>query len=193
MIEVLRLSISRSIPVTIVKEYCWCPMIPWIIYNYGIEPALTPSMARGIEFSRNRDISKIVSELDLPEPIRFEVFLESKALGVYGYIDIVAGSRWYIVGEAKAFRSRRWEHFKIQLYTYALIVNSCLGPVREAILIMGGDIYRWTLSDRDIAIVRDIVKRVRDVITSPEPPRISIVEEKCRYCRYRRLCVASNS
>ncbi len=193
MIGMLRPLASRSIPVTIVKEYCWCPMIPWIMYNYGIEPPLTPSMEMGIELSRRRDISMIIDGIELPKPIRFELFLESRSLGLYGSIDIVAGSRWYVVGEVKAFRARRWMHFKIQLMAYALIVNSSLGPVREAVLLMDRDIHRWRISDRDIYIVKDIVRRVREVISSPEPPRVSVVEEKCRYCRYRRFCIASDS
>ncbi|NPA96869.1 MAG: hypothetical protein GXO32_04655, partial [Crenarchaeota archaeon] len=49
-------TLRRSIPVTIIKEYYWCPTIPWIIYNYGAQPELTPSIERGLELRKTRDL-----------------------------------------------------------------------------------------------------------------------------------------
>ncbi len=184
----ISLELRRSIPVTLVKEYCWCPAIPWIAVNYGVEPPLTPSMEEGIAYRSRVRLDEIAEELRLPEPRMYEVFVSSKKLGVHGYIDIVAGRGRYTVVEVKAFESRRWKHFRSQLILYALLVNAELGPVRRSILVLGRRVIDVAVTDSDILYAKKLVEEVWRTILSPEPPRIQIVEQKCRYCRYRRLC-----
>lgn len=178
----------RAIPVTLIKEYCWCPAIPWIVYNYGFEPDYTPSMIEGFEYRAKRRLDEVADRLGLPEPRRYEVFVLSRKLGVYGYIDIVAGSKRLTVVEVKAFKTKRWKHFEKQLIVYAAIVNSELGPVNKAILVLGKKTISIEIMDRDIAIAKKLIDEVRRAIESPEPPRVNHVKNKCLYCRYRRLC-----
>jgi len=179
---------SDLIPVTLVKEYAWCPLIPWLIYNTGFEPPETPSMERGVEESKAMSLEEAAERASLPQPRRFNVYVESRRLGVKGFIDVVAGSRRLVVAEVKAFRSKRWGHFRAQLMVYAALANSALGPVAEAVLVMGGDVKRFPVTDRDLAEARRLIDETRRVLASPEPPRVTQPEAKCFYCRYRKMC-----
>jgi len=188
MLSRMCIELRSSIPVTMVKEYCWCPTIPWIIYSYGVEPPTTPSMDAGTELRKVLRLEEVADRLGLPHPRRYEAFLASRKLGIHGYVDIVAGSNRFIVVEVKAFPSKRWKHFRYQLLAYALLVNATMGPVRRAILAMGSRAIDIEVTQHEIEKTKRIIEEVRKVILSPEPPRVTPIENKCRYCRYRRLC-----
>lgn len=184
------LAFSRTLPVTMVKEMMWCEAIPWIVYNYGIEPPYTPSMERGIEVQRNLDLEKIAEKLGLPKPVKTSIYVEDKGLGLHGVIDIVAGSRRLCIAEVKAFkrRIRYSKHFIIQLKTYAVIAYRALGPIEKAYLYMDGIIHRVVVREQTFIEVKHIVEKLWRITLSPEPPQVMRIPEKCSYCRYRRFC-----
>ncbi len=183
------ISVSRLLAATLVKEMAWCPAIPWIVANYGIEPPLTPSMEMGIEHHRTVDREELAERLGLPTPRMYQVYLEDPRLGIYGVIDIVAGNRRRLfIAELKAFRTRRIQHFEAQLYTYALLANRRLGAVHQALLCTRDRVRRY---DVDLYVLRKAmgyVEKLWRIVTSPEPPMVSQDPRKCAYCRYRKLC-----
>ena len=178
----------RTIPVTLVKEFEWCPAIPWIIANYGAEPWVTPSMEAGKRWRRSVDLEELANRLSLPKPRRYEVFVASRKLGLHGYIDIVAGTKPITVAEIKAFNARRWRHFRTQLIAYAALANAEIAPVRRAVLVMGTRAIDITVTDRDIHNLRNTVEKIRKIIESPEPPPVNQHPNKCSYCTYRKHC-----
>ncbi len=182
------ISVSRMLPVTLVKEMVWCSAIPWIVANYGIEPPLTPSMAMGIELQKTMDREGVAEELGLPIPRMFEVYVEDPRLGVYGVIDIVAGRKRLTIVEIKAFRTRRVRHFEAQLYTYALLATRSLGAVYQAMLYSGSIVKRYSVDSYVLEKARSFVEKLWKVVTSPEPPLVNQDPRKCAYCRYRKLC-----
>jgi len=180
--------LRKSIPATMVKEYLWCPAIPWIIHNYGAQPELTPSMERGLEFRKSRNLEEVANRFSLPTPRRYEVFVASKKLGAHGYIDIVAGSKHLVVAEVKAFKTKRWQHFKAQLLTYAAIANAEIAPVRKAMLILGTKAIEIEVTQQDLEWIKRTIDKIKKVIESPEPPPVNPIPNKCRYCTYRKHC-----
>lgn len=186
----IALEYSRTLPVTLVKEMMWCPVIPWIIRNYGIEPPYTPSMMIGVEIQKRLDLEKVSEELGLPKPIKTSVYVEDKALGLHGVVDIVAGSRRLHVVEVKAFKRRvkHSKHFLTQLKVYAVMVYRTLGPVEKAHLYMDGVTHTIAIREQTFAEVKQVVEKLWRVVSSPEPPQITRVPGKCSYCRYRRFC-----
>ena len=184
-----QLYVSGKLSVTMVKEYLWCPAIPWIAINYGIEPPLTISMREGIQFQQSMDRARLAEELELPSPRRFEVYVESSRYRLYGVIDIVAGSKRTTIVEIKAFEKKKYfHHFEIQLMVYALLVTEKIAPVHKAILYMKSKPRIYEVSLYWLEKARIVIEKLWKTILSPEPPRISQDPRKCSYCRYRRLC-----
>jgi len=179
------------LPVTMLKEFAWCPVIPWIVYNYGVEPPYTPSMVAGIEVQKSLDLEKIANELKLPKPIETSVYVEDRKLGLYGVIDIVAGSKRVCIVEVKAFRRRvRYsQHFILQLKAYAVIAYRVLRPVERAYLYMDGIVHSIAVREQVFLEVRQVVEKLWRTVLAPEPPQAMRVQEKCNYCRYRRVCL----
>ena len=170
-----------------VKEFSYCPVIPWVRANYGVVEPPTYSMGLG------RDVGRGVREgvarrLNLPRPWRFEVFVEVRGEGLSGVVDVLAGRSWFAVVEVKAFRrSSGFEHFRDQLFFYSYIVSRVFGPVREAYLVLGGRVFRYLIDERVVGRVRELVRRVREVKGSPRPPTPR-PGFRCSFCWYRRYC-----
>ena len=179
-----------SIPVTLVKQYVYCPVIPWIMHKIGVVEPPTPSMERGRE-EAVADVKERVAEiLGLPRPWRIEKPLYSRRLGLRGVVDLVAGNKPYKVVEVKIFnRKAKWSrHFKSQLMIYALLVNDVMGPVDEAILVLGEKIYRYIVTHEMLLEAKRYVEKTREVLEKEEPPQTTATPGMCRYCWHHRLC-----
>lgn len=142
-----------------VKEYVWCPVIPWLGSNVGIEAEPTPSMLMGSEVCRELRV-KVIELLELPRPYRFEVFLEDRKEGLVGIIDVIAGSKSYVIVEVKAYKRYNYEHFEKQLMFYAYITTKVLGPTKEAYLVMGSKVRRYTVSEYELRLISKLIRRL---------------------------------
>ncbi|RLG82961.1 MAG: hypothetical protein DRO39_08960, partial [Thermoprotei archaeon] len=77
---------------TTVKEYCYCPAIPWIQWNYLVEPRPTPSMELGSE-AKVPKLEEVAERVGLPKPRRYEVYVVDRVHGLAGKLDAVGGAR----------------------------------------------------------------------------------------------------
>ena len=163
-----------------VKEYVYCPAIPWIQWNYGVEPEPTPSMEGGSEAKVPR-LSDIAEAVGLPRPRRFELFIVDRNHGVSGRIDAVGGSRrrGFEVLEYKAFPRGRIRHFRAQLLVYMLVVNTTLGPVRKGHLVVGNRHLVIEATEEALREAEQLVEATARVVDSPDPPPVHVVEAKC--------------
>ena len=179
---------SSSMPVTIVKDYAYCPAIPWIREVLGYTEPPTPSMETARIDASGKEA--IAGELGLPRPWRIEVPVRGRSLPLRGVVDIVAGERRLIVVEVKAYRRRReWSsHFRAQLLVYAYLVNETMGPVREAVLYMPGRVERIPVTRERLEQARRLAEAALGSVEGEEPPRPRQPARKCGYCWYRRVC-----
>ena len=177
--------------VTDLKEFEYCPMIPWIRYNTGYTTEVTPSMELGKSKASPDYKVKVAEELSLPKPYKVEVPVRSTRLGIRGMVDLIAGDRKLVVAEIKAFKRRhdRARHFKTQLAAYALLVNESIGPTRQAILYLGGETVRLTVTQDMLREAEIKIWKLREIVDSEKPPKVAQPKPKCTYCWYRRLCV----
>ena len=83
-----------------IRQYSFCPVIPWLRSNYGIEEPATYSMELGKDVSKE-DMESLANELRLPKPWLFEVLIENYELGITGKVDLLGGSKWFVVVEVK--------------------------------------------------------------------------------------------
>ena len=60
--------------------------------------------------------------------------------------------------------------------------------MEKAVLYMDGIKKFVTVTQHTFSEVIDVVKRVRETMSSPDPPKVQGVESRCSYCRYKRFC-----
>ncbi|MEM2575168.1 MAG: CRISPR-associated protein Cas4 [Sulfolobales archaeon] len=169
------------------KQYIYCPIIPWIMGNYLVEEPPTPSMDMGKLGIDEKEL--IANELDLPKPIKYEVHIISKKLRATGIVDIIAGNRRLTVVEVKKFQRPFIKHYEIQLKFYAYLANTEIAPVHKAILIVGSKMFNYSVGLEEIKTIEELIKKVREIKNSPRPPTINAEPNKCLKCWYRRYCI----
>ncbi|MEB2837275.1 MAG: CRISPR-associated protein Cas4, partial [Desulfurococcales archaeon] len=175
--------------VTDLKDMEYCPVIPWIKARLGYQEDPTPSMESGRLVDARRK-EEVAEELGLPRPYRVEVPLRSPRLGLSGVVDLIAGEGPYTVLEVKAYKRPRgrWRHYRLQLLAYTLLVMDLLGPVRRAILYMGGEAWEVPVNERTITETLRAIERLRRILEAEEPPKPSPSPAKCAYCGYNKVC-----
>lgn len=173
-----------------IKQFIYCPMITWIRSNYLVEEPSNPNMELGKISIDEKEL--IAKELNLPQPIRYEVHIVSKKLKAAGVVDIVAGSKRATVVEVKKFYRHQVNHFETQLKFYAYLVNAELTPVHKAILKVGNKVLNYLISGEELRRVEELIRKVREVREKPNPPTVNTPPNKCIKCWYRRYCISHN-
>ena len=168
-----------------VKQYAYCPVIPWLTRNFGLREAETFSMAEARKLKALKLQS--VQLLGLEPPVRVEVPMRSPELRLRGVADIVSGSRRLVVVEVKAYPRREYEHFKWQLLAYALLAERCLGPTRAAVLVLGSRVRAWDTTLEALKAAEALVRKTIRAVESEKPPEAK-PSAKCASCWYRRYC-----
>lgn len=171
-----------------IRQYSFCPVIPWLRSNYGIEEPATYSMELGKDVSKE-GMESLANELRLPKPWLFEVLIENYELGITGKVDLLGGSKWFVVVEVKRFkRVSNFNHFLNQLLFYSYLVNTTVGPVRYSYLVLGDEVRKYLVGDYEFSIIRKLIRKVRSIKLSEKPPSALRDSRKCLGCWYRRYC-----
>ncbi|GBF08806.1 CRISPR-associated protein Cas4 [Aeropyrum pernix] len=180
---------------SLVKQYVYCPTLPWLEVRVGRLEHPTPSMESAVLTADEKE--EIAREVGIPPPYRVEVPLECPELRLRGVIDLVAGPhgrRGYWIMEAKKHprRPRASKHFQAQLLAYALLATKTLGPVYRATLYIGGATKTLDINQRHLQTAEKLVKKTLKTVEEEEPPLTRQPPQKCRYCFYRKLCPNAN-
>ncbi len=186
--------------VTDLKQYVYCPRIPFYFYCLPRIRPTTYSMEEGrlshLETSE-REERRTLAAYGLREGERFfDVLLRSERLGLVGKLDLAirthgpAGDEAVVV-DYKLTRDPMGPHYRLQLAAYALLIEEAWGvPVRQAF------VYHIPLRKAEKAqITAQLRRKVPEVVAEiqalvrdermPEPPK-SLA--RCVACEFRRFC-----
>ncbi|MBE8540195.1 CRISPR-associated protein Cas4 [Geoglobus acetivorans] len=177
-------SYSFEFPVSMVKQYLYCPRIPYFILVLGFKERTTELMKYGKEEHEKR-----MKKLER-KGWKTNVYLKSERFGIYGYVDGLRQTPdGYEVYEFKNSEYRK-KSAKIHLYQtacYALLVEDNFGRVVK--LVVG---YRdgerespFSLGVRRYAA--SIINKIHHIhetglVSSPRD------RSRCRGCGYRKIC-----
>jgi CRISPR-associated exonuclease Cas4 len=168
-----------------VKQYAYCPVIPWLIHNFQVRELETFSMERARQVKALK--VQTVRCLDLEPPVRVEFPMRSPELRLRGVADIVSGSRRVTVVEVKAYRRHEYSHFKWQLFAYALMAEKCVGPTKTAILVLGERTREYDVTLETLEATKKLVDKTISAVESEKPPEAK-PSAKCSSCWYKRFC-----
>ncbi|MEO7002726.1 MAG: CRISPR-associated protein Cas4 [Ktedonobacterales bacterium] len=188
--------------VTDLKQYTYCPRIPFYRYCLPRIRPLTYGMREGIQQHQEeplREERRSLRAYGLADGERvFDVALRSETLGLVGRLDMAIRTpatptepAQAIVVDYKLTRGAVGIHFQVQLAAYALLLEEAWQvPVRRAFL--------YHLPQRqaeEIAITAALRRRVPQAIAAihpivqeermPAPPNS---KARCVTCEFRRFC-----
>ncbi len=181
--------LSNYVPVSIIKEWLWCPVMAWFellsipepLPNYVLDPE---------DYNYYEVAEELITYLRRePKYVLIKPKLRSKSLGVKGVPDIViVYDDVTVLAELKT--TSPWvlnEHVKLQVCAYALILKELLGNDVKAFIVsrLGYFEVNWV---REVPKLLKVLSRIRELITKeyiPEPNHLGI---RCRSCPYSRIC-----
>jgi len=187
--------------VTDLKQFAYCPRIPYYHYCLPEVRPTTYKMAAGIraqdraeELERRRSLRAY----GLTEGERhFNVSIASRQLGVSGQIDLVIkhtvnGEDRLCPDDYKLSRREPGRHFKLQLACYALLLEEVWElPVEDGFLylIPARRAVRVPITTRLRNDVRRQLAEIRALVLAERmPPVLPKQRSRCVDCEFRRFC-----
>jgi CRISPR-associated exonuclease Cas4 len=185
-----------ELTVTDLKQWAYCPRIPYYHHVMPVEFARTYKMQRGREveaaveaMERRRGFRRYGLERG---ERRFGVWLHSDTLGLSGKLDllIVTEDACYPVDFKDTEGGVRYNH-RVQLAAYALLVEENRArPVSLAFvyLVPSRQLVTVPVGVKEREAVTHAVVEMRQVIEQEKMPGPTPVRARCTACEFRNYC-----
>ena len=185
-----------ELTVTDLKQWVYCPRIPYYHHVMPVEIARTYKMQRG------RDVEAAVEAMEKRRGFRryglergerrFGVWLHSSALGLSGKLDllIVTEDACYPVDFKDTEGGVRYNH-RIQLAAYSLLVEENLGrrvPIAFVYLVPSRQLVTVPVGAKEREEVARAIAEMRRVIEQENMPGPTPVRARCVACEFRNYC-----
>ncbi|MET1159368.1 MAG: CRISPR-associated protein Cas4 [Thermoprotei archaeon] len=157
----------------LVKQYVYCPVIPWIIAKYGVCEPPTDSMVLGLE-------EKTTSG-------EGQVRIRTRR-GATRIDEIVEYNGSQAIIEHKKYRSRSIHRYLVQAMTEYLIARDAIEDIEYIVLDNGGDKRVFRIEEDLIEETEKIIEKYMKTINSDKPPQPVRNPAKCKWCWYSRFC-----
>jgi CRISPR-associated exonuclease Cas4 len=179
-----------------VKQYAYCPRIPYYHYALPVEKRATFKMEHGKE--RHVDLQRLESrrklrryQLEGGERL-FGVWLRSARLGLAGRLDLLIRTTTadYPV-EFKHTEGGVAANHRLQLLAYGLLVEERYGrPVERGFvyLLPKDDVQIVEFSAEDREAVRLALSAIRESVLSERMPAATSIRSRCMDCEFRNYC-----
>lgn len=185
-----------ELTVTDLKQWAYCPRIPYYHHVMPVDFARTYKMERG------RDVEAAVQAMEKRRGFRryglergerrFAVWLHSATLQLAGKLDllIVTENAAYPVDFKDTEGGVRYNH-RIQLAAYAMIVEEGLVlpvPMTFVYLVPSRQLVTVPIGDKEREQVIRAVAEMRRVIDEEDMPGPTPVRARCTACEFRNYC-----
>lgn len=188
---------SFSVPVAMLRQYCFCPRIVFFQEVQGLAPAEPPWVRQGVDAHRRvamlekrRGLRRL--GLDAGER-RFDVPLCSERLGLHGIADgVVIGDGWVAALEFKPEISRVRPAHWVQAVAYGMLAEEQFARPLRCVALLYGPRGQTAVCAGDLAAEKAraaaTVAAVRRLLASPLPPPSDAAPDKCAQCEYFNFC-----
>lgn len=187
---------SVDVTATDLKQWAYCPRIPFYRYVLPVRPAPSYKMQRG------KDVQGAVEALERRRGFRaygmregerrFGLWLHSERLGLSGKLDllIVTPEACYPVDFKDTHGGPRRNH-RFQLAAYALLAEEAFerpAPDGFIYLVPEKRVVGLNLTEVDRDEVRRALADMRRMIEREELPPPTPVRARCEVCEFRNYC-----
>ncbi len=158
---------------SLVKEYIYCPVIPWIINNYCVTEPPTDSMLLGKEAEEEKK----------------RLYVRSRRYRLSTIIDEVAEVNGEnIIIEYKRYSSKSIHRYIEQVKAEAYIARETIHRLRKAVLNVNGNEKVFEVSKEMLDDAERLFNRVEKTISREDPPPKTVYQRHCINCWYKRYC-----
>ena len=189
---------ERQVELTVMdlKQWAYCPRIPYYHHVMPVEFARTYKMERG------RDVEAAVQAMEKRRGFRryglergkrrFGMWLHSASLRLVGKLDllVITQDAAYPVDFKDTDGGVRYNH-RIQLAAYAMIVEEALTipvPIAFVYLVPSRQLVRVPIGDRERDEVIRAVGKMRRVVQDEDLPEPTPVRARCTACEFCNYC-----
>ncbi len=166
--------INKSISPTMLKQYIYCPVIPWIINYYNVQEPPTDSM-------------KIAKEKQEAKQGKGQIHIKTKTS--YTVIDeIVEDKAKKTLIERKQYRSKSIHRYLAQTIATYLIARQKIKNIEEIIIDNGGEQHQIPITQEIIQQIQPLLRNLEKTLNNEKPPPPTTNTKKCRTCWYKKYC-----
>ena len=185
-----------ELTVTDLKQWAYCPRIPFYRYVLPVERPVTYKMERG------KAAQAAVETLERRRGFRaygvkegerlFGVWLRSNRLGLSGKLDLLIRTpeACYPV-DFKDTEGRPRQNHRVQLAAYALLVEDTFRvPVPQGFvyLVPRKEVVAIPMADTDRGEVVRMLGEIHQMISQERMPEPTPVRVRCETCEYQNYC-----
>jgi len=189
-------SAPPDVTATDLKQWAYCPRIPFYRHVLPVRAAPTYRMQRG------KDVQEAVEALERRRGFRaygmrdgerhFGLWLRSERFGLSGKLDllIVTPDACYPVDFKDTESGPRRNH-RLQLAAYALLAEEAFerpAPDGFIYLVPEKRVVALALGEADRDEVRQALTDIRRMIDQEELPAPTAVRSRCTVCEFRNYC-----
>ncbi|MEM4545837.1 MAG: CRISPR-associated protein Cas4 [Nitrososphaerota archaeon] len=189
---------NEPLSVSDLKQFVYCPKIPYFMHVLGFRERITECMKEGTE-SEDRIVRleerrrKLAKKLNVDVKL-FDVNLCSEKLGLVGTIDcvVVRGMEVSPVEFKSSPKPKKVsENHLIQLVAYALLLESCMKKVSKKGYIVyekSDDLLEFSITEKMKRYTMKKIEEVKRIIAEEVFPETRQPASKCTSCGYRKVC-----
>lgn len=185
-----------SFPVSLIRQYCFCPRIPWYYEYMSLRPA-TPLWVKQGEshhvkqtmLNRRRNLSRYGLENGR---LIHDVHLSDAELGIHGVCDAIIETQDedYPL-EFKLYGQEPTRGQIFQLVAYGILCHRQRArAVTKSFMLYGskGKTYEVRITPKLIGEVLETVSAMREMIESGYLPASPATAAQCGQCEYLNFC-----
>ncbi len=183
------------IPITLVKEYAYCPRIFYYKYFMLNEP-LTESMK--YPKYTYQEIVALIRSHKIDGEVIMEYPVKSKKLGIIGKIDtiIIHDNRTFSIIEVKTQASKKklettHKHIKTQIIAYTIAAEETLHKRINKTYILSLEnkkLIEIKIKPWERTELENLTKEIRKILKNQKPPQKTPNKNKCKTCFYKKYC-----
>ena len=189
-----------NLPISMLRQYCFCPRIPFFYLVRQLQPIEQPWIQSGLEehnrqkiLQKRRNLSRYGIKMENDWEIHSNIELFSDKLHIHGICDAVVkcSSKTFILEFKNSESVSDNTGARIQLAAYSMVYEDIYGvELTEGFIIYGAKAKTFKVS-----IDQSIRKKVIDIrdeifasMKSGILPVSSAAEKKCSQCEFFNFC-----
>lgn len=188
--------LSDSLPISLVRQFLFCPRIPWLRQNLHQEYRQPLWTLQGKAYEEKREVllgkrPLFRSAAGINYRQKFNVAVENAKLRIHGQLDVVIETQTErIPVEIKLHAGKPTRGQILQLVGYGLCLEDQHYTVRRGIVVVGPRQRRYGIAFTP-AIRQEflqVLQKLRTSVEHPFLPASSASPAKCAQCEHQNLC-----
>lgn len=187
---------SSSLPCSLLRQFLFCPRIPFFSEVLGIRPPQPLWVKQGVDWhrrqetlSKNRTLSRYGL---LSAHLRFQCHLESETLGIHGIADLVLLTETEVVPvEFKQGSAPLNRGGQVQLTAYGVLAEERFNlPFKRCFVLSGDNAKTQSFPDTPDrrSMLHNTIARLRQTLSAPLLPDSPASLPQCGQCEYLARC-----